>query len=70
MGWQERSLCAQTDPGVLPREGRLHPRGEEVCMSCEVRMECLEYALANDERFRDLGWPLRAGRRRLKKQAV
>ena len=30
LSWQERSLCAQTDPGgVLPREGRLHPRGQE-----------------------------------------
>jgi hypothetical protein len=26
--WQERALCSQTDPEILPGEGWLHSRGQ------------------------------------------
>ena len=40
------------------------------CTGCEVRGECLEYALAHDERFGIWGGLSERERRRLKKQAV
>ena len=53
LSWQERALCAQTDPeAFFPEKGGSTREAKRVCMSCEVRSECLEYALAHDERFK------------------
>ena len=50
--WQERALCAQTDPeAFFPEKGGSTREAKRVCMSCEVRVQCLDYALENDERF-------------------
>ncbi len=43
---------------------------KKVCIGCEVRSECLEYALANDERFGIWGGLSERERRKLKKRAV
>ncbi len=52
LAWQERALCAQTDPeAFFPEKGGSTREAKRVCMSCEVRAECLDYALAKDERF-------------------
>ena len=56
--------------GVLPREGRLHQGGKKVCLTCEVRDDCLESALMNDERFGIWGGLSERERRKLKKRAV
>jgi WhiB family transcriptional regulator, redox-sensing transcriptional regulator len=69
--WQERALCAQTDPeAFFPEKGGSTREAKRVCGSCEVRVECLEYALANDERFGIWGGMSERERRRLKKLAV
>ena len=70
-GWQERALCAQTDPeAFFPEKGGSTREAKRVCLSCEVRAECLEYALENDERFGIWGGLSERERRRVKKQAV
>src|SRR5690606_41564758 len=52
LGWQERALCAQTDPeSFFPEKGGPTREAKKVCLACEVHSDCLEYALANDERF-------------------
>ena len=43
---------------------------KRICTGCPVRDECLEYALANDERFGIWGGLSERERRRLKKSAV
>ena len=44
--WQERALCAQTDPeAFFPEKGGSTRDAKRVCQSCEVRVECLEYAM-------------------------
>jgi WhiB family redox-sensing transcriptional regulator len=69
--WQERALCAQTDPeAFFPEKGGSTREAKRVCMSCEVRAECLDYALAKDERFGIWGGLSERERRRVKKQAV
>lgn len=71
LGWQERSLCAQTDPeAFFPEKGGSTREAKKVCVGCEVRSECLEYALANDERFGIWGGLSERERRKLKKRAV
>jgi WhiB family transcriptional regulator, redox-sensing transcriptional regulator len=71
MGWQERALCAQTDPeAFFPEKGGSTREAKKVCTGCEVRAECLEYALANDERFGIWGGLSERERRKLKKRVV
>ena len=69
--WQERSLCAQTDPeAFFPEKGGSTREAKKVCVGCEVRAECLEYALEHDERFGIWGGLSERERRKLKKRAV
>ena len=69
--WQEQALCAQTDPeAFFPEKGGSTREAKRVCGSCDVRVDCLEYALANDERFGIWGGLSERERRRLKKLAV
>jgi WhiB family redox-sensing transcriptional regulator len=71
LGWQERALCAQTDPeAFFPEKGGSTREAKKVCASCEVRAECLDYALANDERFGIWGGLSERERRKLKRRAV
>lgn len=71
LAWQEKALCAQTDPeAFFPEKGGSTREAKRVCLSCDVRDECLEYALANDERFGIWGGLSERERRRLKKRAV
>jgi WhiB family redox-sensing transcriptional regulator len=69
--WQERALCAQTDPeAFFPEKGGSTREAKKVCTTCDVKQECLEYALMHDERFGIWGGLSERERRRLKKQAV
>ena len=68
VGWQERALCAQTDPeAFFPEKGGSTREAKRVCHSCDVRSACLEYALENDERFGIWGGLSERERRRLKR---
>ena len=69
--WQERALCAQTDPeAFFPEKGGSTREAKRVCLSCEVRVQCLDYALENDERFGIWGGLSERERRKVKKHAV
>ncbi len=71
LAWQERALCAQTDPeAFFPEKGGSTREAKRVCSTCEVREECLEYALAHDERFGIWGGLSERERRKLKRRAV
>ncbi|GAB2758235.1 hypothetical protein GCM10027174_38080 [Salinifilum aidingensis] len=68
--WQERALCAQTDPeAFFPEKGGSTREAKRICQGCEVRDECLEYALEHDERFGIWGGLSERERRRLKRRA-
>ena len=70
-GWQERALCAQTDPeAFFPEKGGSTREAKKVCLTCEVRDDCLEAALLKDERFGIWGGLSERERRKLKKRAV
>jgi WhiB family transcriptional regulator, redox-sensing transcriptional regulator len=69
--WQERALCAQTDPeAFFPEKGGSTREAKRICSGCDVRAECLEYALAHDERFGIWGGLSERERRRLRRAAV
>ena len=66
--WQDLSLCSQTDPeAFFPEKGGSTREAKKVCRGCEVRAECLEYALENDERWGVWGALSERERRRLKR---
>ncbi len=69
--WQDRALCAQTDPeAFFPEKGGSTREAKKICTGCEVKAECLEYALAKDERFGIWGGLSERERRRIKRDAV
>lgn len=71
LGWQSDALCAQTDPeAFFPEKGGSTRDAKKVCGACNVKSQCLEYALANDERFGIWGGLSERERRRLRKRAV
>ncbi|WP_283097759.1 WhiB family transcriptional regulator [Frankia sp. AgB32] len=71
MEWQERALCAQTDPeAFFPEKGGSTREAKRICSGCEVRPECLEYALENDERFGIWGGMSERERRKQRRRAV
>jgi WhiB family transcriptional regulator, redox-sensing transcriptional regulator len=50
--WCQDTLWAETDPeAFFPEDGGSTREFKRVCTGCSVRAECLEFALANDERF-------------------
>jgi hypothetical protein len=55
---------ARASPGGSTREAK------KICTGCEVKAQCLEYALANDERFGIWGGLSERERRRLRRRAV
>lgn len=70
LAWQADALCAQTDPeAFFPEKGGSTRDAKRICTTCEVRDQCLEYALNNDERFGIWGGLSERERRRLKREA-
>ena len=69
--WQERALCAQTDPeAFFPEKGGSTREAKRICLGCEVKDECLDYALAHDERFGIWGGLSERERRRIKRGII
>ncbi|MDR2895608.1 MAG: WhiB family transcriptional regulator [Propionibacteriaceae bacterium] len=68
--WQARGLCAETDPeAFFPEKGGSTREAKDICRKCQVRQECLEYALEHDERFGIWGGFSERERRKLKRRA-
>lgn len=65
--WTEAALCAQTDPeAFFPDKGGSTRDAKAVCRRCDVRDECLAFALRHDERFGIWGGLSERERRKLK----
>lgn len=67
--WQERAMCAQTDPeSFYPDKGGSTREAKMICwFSCPVREQCLQTALENDEHFGIWGGYSERERRKLKR---
>jgi WhiB family redox-sensing transcriptional regulator len=69
--WVGDALCAQTDPDIFfPEKGGSTLSAKQVCASCPVREECLDYALRMDERFGIWGGTSERQRRKLSARRV
>lgn len=66
--WQERGLCAQVDTELwFPDKGGSTKEAKKICLGCEVRLQCLDFALDHDERFGVWGGLSERERRKLKR---
>lgn len=68
-GWQDFANCLGVDPDLFfPERGASTREAKEVCKGCVVREDCLEYALANGEKFGIWGGLSERERRRIRRQ--
>ena len=67
--WQDQANCLGVDPDLFfPERGASTREAKEVCRGCVVRLECLEFALVNGEKFGIWGGLSERERRRLRRQ--
>ena len=67
-GWQARANCMGVDPDLFfPERGASTREAKEVCRGCVVREDCLEFAIANGEKFGIWGGMSERERRRVRR---
>jgi WhiB family transcriptional regulator, redox-sensing transcriptional regulator len=76
--WMDRALCAQVDPDLffelstsryeMKAQAERVSAAKAVCAECPVKAECLELALANDERYGIWGGLTERERREVKRR--
>jgi hypothetical protein len=63
--WTEQALCTKADPEIFfPPKGDAGKHAKRICAQCPVRAECLDYAIAADEKHGIWGGLNRAERQR------
>jgi WhiB family redox-sensing transcriptional regulator len=69
VSWQLQANCLGVDPDLFfPERGASTKEAKAVCRGCQVREQCLEYALANGEKFGIWGGLSERERRRIRRQ--
>ncbi len=69
--WQSRANCMGVDPDLFfPERGSSTREAKEVCRGCVVRQDCLEFAIANGEKFGIWGGMSERERRRVRRERV
>ncbi len=70
-GWQLRANCMGVDPELFfPERGSSTREAKEVCRGCVVSEDCLEFAIANGEKFGIWGGMSERERRRVRRARV
>lgn len=49
--WREQAACTSADPDLFYDGGASTVKAKKLCVSCPVRQQCLDTALAATERF-------------------
>lgn len=66
--WQQFANCLGVDPDLFfPERGASTREAKEVCRSCVVRADCLEFAITNGEKFGIWGGLSERERRRIRR---
>lgn len=67
--WQKAANCLGVDPDLFfPERGASTREAKAVCKGCQVREDCLEFALSNGEKFGIWGGLSERERRRIRRQ--
>lgn len=68
LDWQTKAKCKGKSASVFyPQRGVPSASAVAMCRSCEVRVECLEYAISNNEEFGIWGGLSERERRKLQR---
>ncbi|MGV0893692.1 WhiB family transcriptional regulator [Mycolicibacterium sp. XJ766] len=68
--WADRAACTDSDPEAwFPEKGQNCDFAKRICRGCEVRDECLEYALTHRERHGVFGGYTEKERRAMRRPA-
>jgi WhiB family transcriptional regulator, redox-sensing transcriptional regulator len=70
--WMDHAACSEIGDDALwfPEKGQNLRNAKRICQACEVRAECLEYALAHDERWGIWGGLSERQRRSMKRRTA
>jgi WhiB family redox-sensing transcriptional regulator len=69
--WQFRANCMGVDPELFfPERGSSTREAKEVCRGCVVREDCLDFAIANGEKFGIWGGMSERERRRVRRSRL
>ncbi len=69
--WMLRARCRGVDPDLFyPERGAPGSQAKAVCRACDVREDCLDYALANGEKFGVWGGLSERERRRVRRRST
>ena len=69
LAWQEKANCKGANADLFfPERGASTRKAKGICAACQVRIECLEYALTEGEKFGIWGGLSERERRRIRKQ--
>lgn len=68
LSWQDYGNCRGADSDLFfPDRGASTRRAKQICAECEVRIECLNYAIDNGEKFGIWGGLSERERRRVRR---
>ncbi|MEO6121590.1 MAG: WhiB family transcriptional regulator [Acidimicrobiales bacterium] len=66
--WKDKANCMGVDPDLFfPERGASTREAKEVCRGCVVQQDCLEFAIANSEKFGIWGGMSERERRRVRR---
>jgi WhiB family redox-sensing transcriptional regulator len=69
--WQDYANCRGADADLFfPERGASTRRAKSICQACEVRTDCLEYAIVNGEKFGIWGGMSERERRRVRRERM
>lgn len=69
--WQSRANCMGVDPELFfPERGSSTREAKEVCRGCVVQQDCLDFAIANGEKFGIWGGMSERERRRVRRARI
>lgn len=69
--WMDGASCRSTEPDLFFPEGNGQPdAAKRICNGCDVRLQCLAYALRNDEKHGIWGGTTGQQRARMRKVAA
>ena len=69
MAWQDRANCRGADPDLFfPERGASTRTAKGICRECQVRAECLEFAIVSSEKFGIWGMMSERERRKIRKE--
>lgn len=69
LAWQDFANCRGADVDIFfPDRGASTRGAKEICAACQVRAECLDYAVTRGEKFGIWGGLSERERRKIRKQ--